>query len=80
VKTTVLESGRCGAGKPEAATRQAAEKLDIDVESETVTDLPTIIRDGIMSTPALIVDGQIRLAGRTRSVDEVASVLTRGLA
>lgn len=77
MKITILESGCCGSGKLEAATRQAVDRLGLEAEFETVTDLPTIMSYGIMSTPALVVDGQIRLAGRVPSVDDVASLLSR---
>lgn len=80
MKVVCLESGCCGGGKLEAVARQAVERLGLDAEVETVTDLQTILSYGIMSTPALVVDGQIRLAGRVPSVDEVATVLSsRGL-
>lgn len=79
MKVVILESGCCGSGKLEAATRQAVDKLGLEAEFETVTDLATIMSYGIMSTPALVVDGQIKLAGRVPSVDDIASLLSRSL-
>ncbi len=77
MKIVILESGCCGSGKLEAATRQALEKLSVEAEMETVTDLPSIMGYGVMSTPALVIDGEIRVAGRVPSVDDLASLLSR---
>lgn len=77
MKIVILESGCCGSGKLEAVTRQALEKLGIQADIETVTDLPSIMSYGVMSTPALIIDGDIRIAGRVPSVDDLASLLSR---
>jgi small redox-active disulfide protein 2 len=79
VKTVVLESGCCGAGKLEAATRQAVVKLGLDAEFEAISDLQTIMSYGVMSTPALVVNGEIRLAGHVPSVADIASVLYRSI-
>lgn len=78
MKITVLESGCCGGGRLESATRQALGSLGLEVELEVASDLPTVMSYGVMSTPALVVDGEIQLAGYCPSVDEIAAVLSRG--
>lgn len=77
MKIVVLESGCCGGGKLEAATRRALENLGIEADIETVTDLPTILGYGVMATPALVVDDHIRVAGRVPSIDEIAALLSK---
>ncbi|MHB1018184.1 MAG: thioredoxin family protein [Coriobacteriia bacterium] len=77
MKIVVLESGCCGGGKLEAAARQALGRLNIEADIETVTDLATILGYGVMATPALVVDGNIRVAGRVPSVDDLTSLLSR---
>lgn len=77
MKLVILDSACCGGGKLEAATRQAVAKLGIEAEIETVTDLPTILGYGVMATPALVVDGSIRVAGRVPSIDAIASLISR---
>ncbi|MEA5076700.1 MAG: thioredoxin family protein [Coriobacteriia bacterium] len=77
MKIVILDSACCGRGKLEAATRQALGKIGIEAEIETVTDLSTILGYGVMATPALVVDGQIRVAGRVPSVDDLASLISR---
>lgn len=74
----VLGPGCANCGKLEDATRQAVEKAGIDATIEKVTDMAQIMSYGVMSTPALVVDGQVRLAGRVPSVDDLAALLTRG--
>lgn len=77
MKIVILDPACCGRGKFEAATRQALGKIGIEAEIETVTDLPTILGYGVMATPALLVDDQIRVAGRVPSVDDLASLISR---
>lgn len=79
MKIVVLESGCCGRGKLESAVRKALEELGLEAEVETVTDLPTILGYGVMATPALVVDGTLRVAGRVPSVDDLASLLSRSV-
>ncbi len=79
MKIVILDSACCGRGKLEAATRQALGKIGIEAEIETVTDLPTILGYGVMATPALVVDGNIRVAGRVPSVDDIASLISRSV-
>lgn len=78
VDIKVLGPGCCNCGKLEEVTRKAVEKAGIEASIEKVTDMATIMGYGVMSTPALIVDGQIRIAGRVPSVDDVVALLQRG--
>lgn len=73
----VLGPGCCNCDKLAEATRKAVEKAGIDASIEKVTDMAQIMGYGVMSTPALVVDGQIRVAGRVPSVDDLAALLQR---
>ena len=53
------------------------EQLGLDAEIVHVTDIADIMGYGVMSTPALVVDEQLRLAGRVPSFDEVLTLLQR---
>jgi small redox-active disulfide protein 2 len=79
VRIVILDSACCGHGKLEAATRRALERLGMAADIETVTDLPTILGYGVMATPALVVDGSIRVAGRVPSVDDLATLISRSV-
>lgn len=52
---------RCEA--TEAMVRETAEKLGIEVTVEKVTDMGTIARAGVMSTPGIAIDGKLVHAG-----------------
>jgi len=61
----------------EAAVRAAAE-LGLEVELEKVTDVNAIISMGVMMTPALAVDGRVKVAGRVPAVPELKELLAAG--
>ncbi len=54
----------------------AAKELGIEYELEKVTEMNEIMKMGVMMTPALAVDGQVKLAGKVPSVEEVKNLLT----
>lgn len=54
---------------------QAARELGLAFELKKVTDINEIISFGVMTTPALAVNGVVKVAGRVPSVDEVKKLL-----
>ncbi len=62
----------------ERVARQAAEELGLDATVEKVTDYPTIVGYGVLSTPGLVVDERLVSSGRVPSVDEVRELLVAG--
>jgi small redox-active disulfide protein 2 len=73
----VLGSGCANCHKLEELARRAVDALALDAEIINVTDIKDIMGYGVMSTPALVVDEQLRLAGRVPSYDEVVTILQR---
>lgn len=71
----VLGSGCMDCQRLEAATREAVARLGVDARVEKVTDFADIMAYGVMTTPALVVDEQVRLAGRVPSVDDLMKIL-----
>lgn len=71
----VLGSGCAKCNQLEEATRSAVAGLGIDATVEKVSDLNDIVGYGIMTTPALVVDEQVKLAGRVPSMDEIKKIL-----
>ena len=55
--------------------KEAAEALSIEYELEKVTDLNDIMKFGVMMTPALAVDGEVKVSGKLASVDEIKEFL-----
>ena len=56
-------------------TETAAKDLGIEYEIEKVTDINDIMKFGVMMTPALAVDGQVKVVGKVPSQDEIKKML-----
>jgi len=59
-----------------AQTEAAANELKIEYTLEKVTDIDEMLRLGVMATPALIVDGAVKVVGRVPSAQEIKKFLT----
>ena len=55
----------------EAAAEDSAKSADLEYEIEKVTDINDIMGFGVMMTPALVVDGDVKTAGNIPSPDEI---------
>ena len=55
---------------------QAARELGLEYEIEKVTDIEAILGFGVMTTPALLVDGKLKIAGRVPSAEQLKAVLS----
>lgn len=53
----------------------AAKALGLDYKLEKVTEITKIMAFGVMITPALMVDGQVKVAGKVPSVDDLKAML-----
>lgn len=71
----ILGSGCTNCTKLEENARIAASELGLDAKIEKVKDMKEILSFGVMRTPALVVDGKVRLMGRVASVDEIKNLL-----
>ena len=57
-------------------TEAAAKELGIEYEIEKVTELNDIMKLGVMMTPALAIDGQVKISGRVPSADAIKKILS----
>lgn len=71
----VLGSGCTKCNELEAATRIALEELGMDTTIDHVTDFAQIAAYGVMTTPALVVDGRVVSYGKVLKKDEVMKLL-----
>ena len=71
----VLGSGCTNCVNLEKATRKAIADLGIEATIEKITDFPTILGYGVMSTPGLVVDEKVVLAGRVPTAAKVRELL-----
>jgi small redox-active disulfide protein 2 len=56
-------------------TEAAARAAGVDYELEKVKDLKQIMAFGIFTTPALVVDGEVKVVGQVPSVDEIRKII-----
>jgi len=80
MKIEVLGTGCKKCNMLEAATKAAADKLGIQYELLHVKDLGKIAAYGVMMTPALVIEGQVKVSGKVPSEAELTSLLTSALA
>ena len=59
----------------EKRTMEAVMELNLDASIEKIEDIQKIASFGILSTPALIIDGSVVLKGRVPSVNELKEIL-----
>ena len=71
----ILGAGCAKCGKLYEVTEQAARELGVPYEISKVTDLKQMMALQVMVTPALVVDGTVKVAGRVPSVDEIKKLL-----
>lgn len=60
----------------EKLTREVVDQNDIAATITKVEDIMEIMKFGVMSTPALVVDGKVKINGRIPSSDEIKQILT----
>jgi small redox-active disulfide protein 2 len=73
----VLGSGCASCQKLEVLATKAVSDLGIDAKIVKVTDMAEIMGYGVMSTPALVIDEELKVAGRVPSYDDIVTILTR---
>jgi small redox-active disulfide protein 2 len=75
LKLLVLGGGCAKCELLEKRTREAAEALGLEYELNKVKDLGQIASFGVMITPALVVNGVVRLTGKVPTVEEIKKLL-----
>ena len=73
----VLGSGCAKCNQLEAATKEALAELGMDTTIDHVTDFTQIAAYGVMTTPALVVDGKVVSFGKVLKKDEVVKILQK---
>lgn len=54
---------------------EVAKTMDIEYELIKVTDINEILRFGVMMTPALVVDGEVKVYGKVPRPDEIKKMI-----
>ena len=71
MEITVLGTGCPKCHKLEEETRRAAMELGLVCEIIKVTKVAEIMKYGVMLTPALVVDGEVKVVGKVPSLEEI---------
>ncbi len=78
MKVQILGSGCQKCRLLEQHAREAVAELGIPAEVEKVTDIEAIAGMGVMTTPAIAIDGEVKSAGRVLSKDQVIALIREG--
>jgi len=76
VDIKILGSGCAKCVKLAENAEAAAKELGLDYSVEKVTDQNAIIDAGVLMTPALIVEGEVRSSGKILSAEQIKSFLS----
>lgn len=75
MKLQILGTGCAKCNALTQATEQAVQALGLPYELEKITDLKQIMSFGVMMTPALVVDGKVKVSGKVQSADDIKKLL-----
>ncbi|MDJ0523133.1 MAG: thioredoxin family protein [Planctomycetota bacterium] len=75
LKIQVLGPGCAKCDKLAQNAQQAADELGLDYTFEKVTDLQAILASGVVTPPALVVDGEVKVVGKAISPEQVKELL-----
>lgn len=75
-KIQILGTGCPKCRKLAENAETAAREIGVDFEMEKVTDIKAIMGFGVMMTPALAVNGQVKVSGKVPDVAEIKKMLS----
>lgn len=75
MKIQILGTGCPKCKKLTANAQEAVKALGLDADIQKVEKITEIMAFGVMTTPALVVDGKVKSAGKVLSVDEIKKML-----
>jgi small redox-active disulfide protein 2 len=74
-KIQILGTGCPKCKKLAENAESAAKQLGIEYTLEKVTDIKEIMKFGVMMTPALAIDGQVKITGKVPTVEEIQNFI-----
>lgn len=77
MKIEILGTGCSKCKALEEATRKAVSQIGGFHEIIKVEDIVEIMNYGVMSTPALVVNGEVKSAGKLLSIDDILKILSK---
>jgi small redox-active disulfide protein 2 len=74
-KIQILGTGCAKCAKLKENAEKAAKVLGVEAEVEKVTDIKKIMEFGVMMTPGIAIDGEVKAVGKVLSVEEIKKLL-----
>ena len=74
-KLQILGTGCAKCKKLAENAEAAAESLGIEYKVEKVTQINDIMKFGVMVTPALVIDGEVKSVGKVPSVEDIEKMI-----
>ncbi|HBB67287.1 MAG: hypothetical protein A2X28_06500 [Elusimicrobia bacterium GWA2_56_46] len=75
IKIQILGMGCAKCARLYAAVETAAKELGIEYEMEKVDDIDRITERGVMMTPALVINDEVKFAGRVPSLEDLKKII-----
>lgn len=73
----VLGNGCAKCKQTEQIAKEAVAAAGVEASVEKVTDVMAIAGYGVFGTPAVVVDGEVKIVGKIPKIDEVIDWLTK---
>ncbi len=77
MKIQILGTGCPKCNKMAEAAEAAAKDLQLDFELDKITDINEIMSFGVMMTPALAIDGDVKVVGKVPTINEIKEILSK---
>jgi small redox-active disulfide protein 2 len=76
MKIEILGMGCARCKQLTANAEKAVKDSGVQAEVVKVEDMAQIVNYGIMTTPAVVIDGEVKAAGKVLSVDEIRKLIS----
>jgi small redox-active disulfide protein 2 len=72
----ILGTGCSNCKKLEANAKEAVKELNIEAQITKVEDIKDIMKYGVMRTPAIVVNGKVKMFGKVSTVEEIKKYIS----
>ena len=76
MKVEILGPGCPRCETTEKNARQAVKNLGLEAEVEHIYDVKEYAKRGVVLTPAVVVDGEVKVSGQVPTVEELEAILS----
>lgn len=75
MKIEILGTGCPKCKTTEKVVKKVVKELGKDIEVVKIEDIQKIVDRGVMMTPAIVVDGEVKITGHVPTEDEIKKIL-----